>query len=575
VADYVQVGRALQTSVTVVVALPGPADSLPGIQVAEYSTEQSLRSLIEKSSAALVPGSLFETFPTLERTATRLVVDLSDRRGTSKRGLLVGDFFLCRTEGERESWLKALIETGRVPRRASRNGHLRRLIDILNGGPDWECAVDPLRLYCTSTLRQPRGWAWAPPSLGARMFRILREHGPRELVDRAVARVRRRLRSAPPGGRSTECTRRGHSLAAGLESADTLSEFHRILATENLVTSDHRFMDLEIDVSNKCNIRCRMCYFSFDEAFYAKPTFLTPSKFALLADAILPHAKTVMLSLGSEPLTSPHFRAILKLAAQHAVPELGFYTNGLLLDDKVIDSVIEHGVTLVAVSVDGATKQTYEAIRRGADFDTLLRNVRRLVRRRAASGRSHPRVRFGVVLMRQNIEELPDLVTLAWRLGVEELNFFHAVVYEGLDMAAQSLVHHKELSNRCLTRATEKAAELGLKVVHSPNLFDEASRATTRPSTPGRQMTPYCLFPFFHVSMDALGRVPACPFAHGEPPYGIVTSETPFEQIWLGAKFADLRRQILTNDPPNICRRCSFLASSHPDIADLFHTRPH
>ena len=55
-----------------------------------------------------------------------------------------------------------------------------------------------------------------------------------------------------------------------------------------------------------------------------------------------------------------------------------------------------------------------------------------------------------------------------------------------------------------------------------------------------------------------------------KPAYGVVGPEMSFEQIWLGPAFNELRRRILTNDPPAMCRRCSFLASSHPDMAQLF-----
>ncbi len=132
---------------------------------------------------------------------------------------------------------------------------------------------------------------------------------------------------------------------------------------------------------------------------------MRPNIFASIAEAILPHARAVMLSLGSEPLTSPFVR-VLELTARHEVPEVGFYTNGLLMNNRVIDAVLANHVTLVAVSVDGATKKTFESIRRGADFDVLLRNVGRVsgAESRLAAG---CRGWLGVVMMRQKIEELP------------------------------------------------------------------------------------------------------------------------------------------------------------------------
>ena len=492
---YVQMSRALKASVRVLIAAPNEASiGQPGIPIVEYSSEQSLRTMVDGSTMALVPGRLFDAFPSLGQTTTRLIVDLSESVGAKNPGLRVGDFFVCATEEERDSWLQVLLASGRISRRARRNGDLRRLIDVVgpaqqrqqgtDGGlttdapPNWERAVDPLRLYCTSTSRRPRGWAWAPPSIGARAIRMFREHGVRSLVRTSVAYLCRRHAVAG------QCAERLSSWLGALEtkirlvsgsprtalpagdlvtrlaSVQSLSEFHDVLSAHALSDRNRRFMDLEIDVSNKCNIRCRMCYFSFDQAFHARPVYLRPNTFASIAQAILPHARAVMLSLGSEPLTSPHFVPILELTARHEVPEVGFYTNGLLMNDRVVDAVLANRVTLVAVSVDGATKKTFESIRCGADFDLLLRNVRALVRRRAETGRSLPRVRFGVVMMRQNIEELPEIVTLAWRLGVEELNFFHAVVYQGLDMEGQSLVGHKELSNRYLERARARALNL-------------------------------------------------------------------------------------------------------------------
>jgi hypothetical protein len=69
------------------------------------------------------------------------------------------------------------------------------------------------------------------------------------------------------------------------------------------------------------------------------------------------------------------------------------------------------------------------------------------------------------------------------------------------------------------------------------------------------------------------GHVLPCPYAHGEAPYGQVTDATPIDQIWLGPRFAALRRRILEHDPPDMCRRCAFLSNRHPDVAALFATR--
>ena len=578
---YARMARALSASAPVALACPtGDAPAAPHLCLKKYDSAPGLLALFKDAVVVVIRLDLLNTFPDLARSEARLVLDVS-KSAMDPAALRAGEFFLCASESERERCLESLVAAGRLGRRRP-DADLRRLVDVVDierldrtlDDDELERAVDPLRLFYTSSARLPRGWAWNPPSTAARAWRVIKEEGLEGFVSRARARLRLASRLQRQGPRVNV-----GGAAAEVARVQSLSGLREVLAARGLAGASPRFVDLEIDVSNRCNIRCKMCYFSFDETFHAKPVHLKANAFEAIAGRILPHAKSVMLSLGSEPLLSPEFPRILEAAGRYQVPELGFYTNGLLMDDRIVDAILAHGVTLVAVSIDGATRATFESIRRGADFDLLVRNVRGLTARRAASGRLLPRIRFGVVMMRQNIEELPDIVTLAWRLGVEELNFFHAVVYEGLDMDRESLVHYKALSNECLALALGRAQALGLRVVHHPAPFGvesdiniDVSRRHHRAGS--RQPTPYCRFPFFHLSIDSSGRVSPCPFAHGEPPLGTIGPDTPVEAIWFGPAITDLRRRILTNDPPAMCRRCSFLASGQPDRSELFEARP-
>ena len=357
-----------------------------------------------------------------------------------------------------------------------------------------------------------------------------------------------------------------------ITSARSLGDLHAALHDAGILGPDPRFMHVEMDITSRCNIRCVMCYHSFDEYAHSKAVLFPVETFDALAGALLPRAHTLTLSLGSEPTTSPYFMPILRSAATHGVPNLTFFTNGTLLHDATIAAIIETNVTQICVSVDGATASTYEAIRRGASFDTVIGNVRRLVAARAARGRPEPRLRFDVVMMKRNVHELPALVELAASLGVDAINFFHMVVYEGLRTDEQSLRRHQDLSDLWLGRAVARAAELGLPISSHPRLFAE-ERAAEVPAGSPYTGAPYCMYPFFHVSMNSGGHVLACPFSHGEAPFGTMGPETTFEAIWLGSKFSELRRRILESDPPPMCRRCSYLASRFPNAPELFAPR--
>jgi MoaA/NifB/PqqE/SkfB family radical SAM enzyme len=358
-----------------------------------------------------------------------------------------------------------------------------------------------------------------------------------------------------------------------ITTARSLDELHAALHEARILGPDPRFMHLEMDITSRCNIRCVMCYHSFDEFSHSKAVLFPVEAFERLAATLLPRAHTLTLSLGSEPTTSPHFVPILRSAATYGVPNLTFFTNGTLLHDATIAAIIESNVTEICISIDGATAATYEAIRRDAHFDQVIGNIRRLVAARTARGRPEPRLRFDVVMMKRNVHELPALVELASSLGIDAINFFHMVVYEGLHTEGQSLRRHQDLSDLWLGRAVARAAELGLRIAAHPRRFED-ERQSAAPAASPYADSPYCMYPFFHVSMNSGGHVLACPFSHGEAPFGTIGPETTFEAIWLGSKFSELRRRILESDPPDMCRRCSYLASRYPNVEALFAPRP-
>lgn len=315
-----------------------------------------------------------------------------------------------------------------------------------------------------------------------------------------------------------------------------------------------------------------MCYFSFDRYFFGRTVHFPLATFERMAREVFPQVATLTLSLGSEPLASPHFTTFLRMAADSGVPAITFYTNGLLMTPAVVDAMLAADVAHVTISVDGATPETYASIRTGGELPKLLTNVGYLVARRNALGRARPVLRFGVVMMRSNAHEWADIVSLAAASRVDEVSFFHIVVYDGLGTEDESLVHHQELSDRSLDAALVRANQTGVRVVSHPTRFGAPVDTVDAADSP-YQATPYCRYPFFHISMNAGGHVLPCPFSHGEEPYGTVSDTQSLLGIWTGPKFTELRRRILAHDPPPMCLKCSYLASHHPNHASLFAPR--
>jgi MoaA/NifB/PqqE/SkfB family radical SAM enzyme len=236
------------------------------------------------------------------------------------------------------------------------------------------------------------------------------------------------------------------------------------------------------DLSNKCNIRCRQCYFSYDSFYFARPVFLKPDVFERVAEQVLPYARTVLLSAGTEPLTSPYFLDILAIVARFAPPEVLFLTNGLLLKPRIADALVEHQLSAVHFSTDGATRETYEAIRRGGNFDTFCRNIAYLAERKRLRQSALPKLVFNLTLMKSNLDELEAFVDLAQQLGVSEIGGRHVAVFEGLGMENESLVHDKQRANERFHAMLEKAARAGIAVTNFPDYFRIDGQPWTTPA---------------------------------------------------------------------------------------------
>lgn len=96
-------------------------------------------------------------------------------------------------------------------------------------------------------------------------------------------------------------------------------------------------------------------------------------------------------------------------------------TNGTTLNGEWID-LLTNGAGAVMVSVNAATKETHERVNRGSSFDRVIRNVRALVASKTANG-SDIRTIFRFTMVPENVEEVPDAIALADRLGFDCMNF--------------------------------------------------------------------------------------------------------------------------------------------------------
>lgn len=138
---------------------------------------------------------------------------------------------------------------------------------------------------------------------------------------------------------------------------------------------------LEFYVSNTCNLECVQCNGEFSSAIRARrerlpalPRIYDERFFAELAE-FLPHLRWAKF-VGGEPFLSVEtFRIWDMLMGAELAPHCHVNTNATIRNPRV-ERILEKIPFSFTVSMDGATKETFERIRVGADFDEVVANFR-------------------------------------------------------------------------------------------------------------------------------------------------------------------------------------------------------
>jgi radical SAM protein with 4Fe4S-binding SPASM domain len=228
--------------------------------------------------------------------------------------------------------------------------------------------------------------------------------------------------------------------------------------------------------------------------------------------------------------------------------------------------VAERLIDKVAVSTEAADPALYESIRR-TPFDGFLRLLRGLVSLRDEYG-SPLDITLAVTCMRENLRDLPNIVSLAAAHGVRrvEMQHLNAVRFaegEAADKLCVPEQHLREAPREevlsVLRRVKEEAARGGIRLV-LPEGYPELSDVTCPPGLTPPPSPLRCMVPYDWVNVWFNGEVfPCCAIGH-QYSLGSV-DKLDFFSIWNNLKYRRLLDGLRPGgEPIEPCRRCSLLS---------------
>jgi radical SAM protein with 4Fe4S-binding SPASM domain len=320
---------------------------------------------------------------------------------------------------------------------------------------------------------------------------------------------------------------------------------------------------VQIEPVGQCNLRCQMCPIQFrkDGPPYGPPAFMEWETFTHIVNGVTSLEQLHLQGLG-EPMMHPRFFEMVGYAAEKGI-QVTTNTNLTLLNEKRARACVTSGLDTLHFSIDGATAETYERIRARARYEKVLRNLDLLLAARDELGSETPRLHLVMVIMRQNLHELPELVRLAHGWQAEEMFVQHLCHDFGEPTLPEDyrpmreFVDDQSLASedpqrieRFFNEAHQIAGKLGVQL--------RLPRTTPRrypPGTPGRER---CNWPWSAAYISYEGyAMPCCMISTPDRVnFGKVT-EGSIVEVWDSAPYQDFRDQLDSEDPPEVCRSCS------------------
>ena len=319
---------------------------------------------------------------------------------------------------------------------------------------------------------------------------------------------------------------------------------------------------VQIEPVGECNLRCKMCPIQFrtDGQGGGPSAFMSFDIFRRLIEQFHDVTELHLQGLG-EPLLHPRFFDMVGFAAQRGI-RVSTNTNMTVMTDARAAECVRSGLHTMHVSLDGANAAVYESIRVRARFDKVLRNLRRLMKAKASAG-ALPHVRLVAVLMRQNLDELPDLVRLASEEGAESLSvqqlchdFGEAslperykpmrVFIDEQTLPGEDRAHVDAVFDRAQSEARRLGIDLRL-----PNIEPRTHAA----DVPGRTR---CDWPWrgSYISYDGKA-MPCCMVATPDRINFGDMARDGVAAVWNNDAYTGFRERLSSPVAPEVCRSCA------------------
>jgi MoaA/NifB/PqqE/SkfB family radical SAM enzyme len=224
-----------------------------------------------------------------------------------------------------------------------------------------------------------------------------------------------------------------------------------------------RLAKVYVEPTSRCNLECRTCIrHSWDEPMGQ----MEDRTFSAIISGLRAFEGPLTVFFGGfgEPLSHPRI-ADMVAAAHGAGAKVELITNGTLLSERMSRNLIDAGLDMLWVSLDGSTPESYADVRLGATLPAVIANVKGFVEQcgpypyyTMPSASARPQVGIVFVAMKRNIQDLPSVILLGSRLGARHFMVTNVLPYT--PEMCEEVLYLRSLSDRAFLPDSSYRLEL-------------------------------------------------------------------------------------------------------------------
>ena len=289
-------------------------------------------------------------------------------------------------------------------------------------------------------------------------------------------------------------------------------------------------VSLSFEPTTSCNLKCPECPSGLRE--FTRPRgMLKKDFFFKTIDEIHKDILYLIFYFQGEPYLNKNFLEMVSYASSK-----GLYTatstNGHFLTDEMAKKTVESGLDRLIISLDGTTQEVYQQYRREGNIDKVIEGARNIVKWKKELKSKTPFVFFQFLVVKPNEHQIEDVKILAKEVGVDEVRFKTAQVYDYENDPNQLIPENEKYSRYKKNKQGKHTAKNKLQN-HCWKLW-QANVITW-----DGMVVPCCF------DKDATHRL------------GNLKNES-FKEIWQNKKYKQFRQDITTSRRNiDICANCS------------------